>query len=92
MVNRVAIPHYSTWPLNAYIWNLQYWKPINRLGYRDREPVESKKKKILIVGDSVMAGGGIHLESALPLRRPELGRRLRRRVDQQWKLRQRHLE
>lgn len=43
-------------------WAEKYWHPINSFGYRDVEhnPVEfDKKRVILIVGDSIVAGHGI---------------------------------
>lgn len=49
--------------LASKLWNRRYWKPINRLGYRDEthDPVSVKGKKVLIVvGDSFAAGYGIN--------------------------------
>ncbi|MCE7044183.1 SGNH/GDSL hydrolase family protein [Dyadobacter sp. CY312] len=44
----------------SQIWWEKYWKPVNSLGYHDREIVqESGKKNILFIGDSFAAGHGL---------------------------------
>ena len=45
----------------SQIWWTKYWKPVNGLGYRDKEIVakDSSKVKILVVGDSFSAGHGL---------------------------------
>lgn len=42
-------------------WFARYWKPINSLGYRDREPRATAPGEtfVLVVGDSFVAGHGI---------------------------------
>jgi hypothetical protein len=43
-------------------WMAEYWKPINRFGFRDPDYSASdleRKRKILVVGDSFVAGHGI---------------------------------
>ncbi len=46
--------------LASRVWRQYYWKPINRLKYRDREIIyDNKRRNILIVGDSLTAGDGI---------------------------------
>lgn len=47
--------------LSERIWFTKYWK-VNSLGYRDREIDENNignKKKVMIIGDSFVAGHGI---------------------------------
>ena len=39
-------------------WFWRHWKPINSLGYRDREHDFSGKSPLLVVGDSFVAGHG----------------------------------
>ncbi|MDG1049357.1 MAG: hypothetical protein P8M11_06095 [Planctomycetota bacterium] len=39
-------------------WFWRHWKPINTLGYRDREHDFSGKSPLLVVGDSFVAGHG----------------------------------
>lgn len=44
----------------ALLWTKMYWKPINSLGYRDREfPTKKTKPIYFFVGDSYTAGYGI---------------------------------
>jgi len=44
----------------SQIWWTKYWKPVNSLGYHDREVVkEEGKKNILFIGDSFAAGHGL---------------------------------
>lgn len=44
----------------SQIWWEKYWKPVNSLGYHDREVTqESGKKNILFIGDSFAAGHGL---------------------------------
>lgn len=44
----------------SQIWWTKYWKPVNSLGYRDKEiDSASTKKKILVIGDSYAAGHGL---------------------------------
>ncbi len=41
------------------LWVDKYYKPVNSLGYRDREPdLETRKKVVLFIGDSFTAGYG----------------------------------
>lgn len=41
-------------------WMALHWRPVNSLGYRDREPVqEPDKRHVIVVGDSFAAGHGI---------------------------------
>ncbi|MGH7822021.1 MAG: hypothetical protein ACREQ9_19845, partial [Candidatus Binatia bacterium] len=43
-------------------WMAEYWKPINRLGFRDADVAVADlehKRKILVVGDSFVAGHGV---------------------------------
>lgn len=43
----------------SILWVDKYYKPVNSLGYRDREPdLNTRKKVILFVGDSFTAGYG----------------------------------
>jgi hypothetical protein len=47
----------------SHKWSQQYWKPINKLGYRDLEiDFESKKPTVLFLGDSFTAGQGVALD------------------------------
>lgn len=44
----------------SQIWWEKYWKPVNSLGYRDKEVEKaSGKKVVLVVGDSFAAGHGL---------------------------------
>jgi lysophospholipase L1-like esterase len=44
----------------SQIWWEKYWKPVNSLGYRDKEVSdEPGKKKVLVIGDSFAAGHGL---------------------------------
>jgi lysophospholipase L1-like esterase len=48
--------------LSGKAWAEEYWKPINQLGFRDREYlIESERslQKVVILGDSFAAGWGI---------------------------------
>lgn len=47
--------HYS---LAAKLWLKKYYKPLNNLGFRDREP-DNSSPVILFVGDSFTAGHGL---------------------------------
>lgn len=44
--------------LASKLWFSKYWKPINSLGFRDREP-QNNYNVILFVGDSFTAGHGL---------------------------------
>lgn len=49
--------------LSNKIWQKRFFHPINKLGYRDEEPIENKNlKNIFVVGDSFVAGHGIKYE------------------------------
>jgi hypothetical protein len=50
--------HSIDYTLASKLWYAKYWKPINSLGFRDKEP-ESQKPVILFVGDSFTAGHGL---------------------------------
>lgn len=59
-----AVPrsHGVGYTLAARLWFKTYWKPINSLGYRDREhdlATLGDKRTIVIVGDSFVAGHGL---------------------------------
>jgi lysophospholipase L1-like esterase len=44
----------------SQIWWYKYWKPINQLGYRDKEiSSDTTKKTVLVIGDSFSAGHGL---------------------------------
>lgn len=44
----------------SQIWWEKYWKPVNSLGYHDKEVTqEPGKKHVLVVGDSFAAGHGL---------------------------------
>jgi hypothetical protein len=45
----------------ARLWFEKYWRPINSLGYRDKEIAQNdlSKIKVAVVGDSFMAGHGV---------------------------------
>lgn len=44
----------------SQIWWSKYWKPLNALGYRDRELQPAPgKKQVLVIGDSFSAGHGL---------------------------------
>jgi hypothetical protein len=47
--------HYS---LAAQLWLAKYWKPVNSLGFKDKEP-QHAKNAILFLGDSFTAGHGL---------------------------------
>ncbi len=48
----------------SQIWWTRYWKPVNTLGYRDREPdTLGRKTNVLVVGDSFAAGHGLEQTS-----------------------------
>ena len=49
--------------LAAQNWQAHYWQPVNSLHYRDHEWTAAEvagKRKIMVVGDSVVAGVGIN--------------------------------
>lgn len=50
--------HSIDYTLASKLWYAKYWKPINSLGFRDKEP-ESRKPVIFFVGDSFTAGHGL---------------------------------
>jgi len=50
--------HSIDYTLASKLWYKKYWKPINALGFRDREP-NNNHPVILFVGDSFTAGHGI---------------------------------
>jgi hypothetical protein len=55
----VARSHNVGYTMAAKIWGHRYWKPVNALGYRDKEHVRVDGKKLLfVVGDSFTAGDG----------------------------------
>jgi lysophospholipase L1-like esterase len=44
----------------SQIWWEKYWKPVNSLGYHDKEVAkEPGKKQVLVIGDSFAAGHGL---------------------------------
>ncbi|GAB2768101.1 hypothetical protein GCM10027275_08250 [Rhabdobacter roseus] len=45
----------------SQIWWAKYWKPVNSLGYRDKEVSknDSAKTEVLVIGDSFAAGHGL---------------------------------
>ncbi|TLU99138.1 SGNH/GDSL hydrolase family protein [Dyadobacter luticola] len=44
----------------SQIWWEKYWKPVNSLGYHDKEVTkEAGKKNVLVIGDSFAAGHGL---------------------------------
>ncbi|NIJ53387.1 SGNH/GDSL hydrolase family protein [Dyadobacter arcticus] len=44
----------------SQIWWEKYWKPVNSLGYHDKEIIEEVgKKQVLVIGDSFAAGHGL---------------------------------
>jgi len=56
------ISHNAGYSLASVNWHYYYWKPINQLGYRDKEHNLNElknKKKVFVIGDSVTAGDGI---------------------------------
>jgi hypothetical protein len=58
----VAQTHGVGYTLAHVNWTRRYWKPINSLGYRDKDfSTEDilKKKKIFVLGDSLAAGTAI---------------------------------
>lgn len=71
----VARSHHNNTALASRIWFARHWQ-VNSLGYRDDAPVpDTRKKKILLLGDSFVAGHGLtdtrdRLGERLPL---ELG-------------------
>lgn len=50
--------HNYDYTLASKLWEAKYWKPINSLGFRDKEP-GNKNSVILFVGDSFTAGDGL---------------------------------
>lgn len=58
----IPLIHSSLIPHSSRIWLGYYWNPINNYGYRDNEINEREAlnhKKIIILGDSFVAGQGI---------------------------------
>ncbi|WP_128543023.1 SGNH/GDSL hydrolase family protein [Larkinella soli] len=56
----VSQSHEGGLTLASHIWFERYWPPVNSLGYRDAEHVDTTgKKKIIVVGDSYTAGHGL---------------------------------
>lgn len=55
------ISHSVGYTLGSGLWFKKYWKPINKLGFRDYEITneDMAKKKIFVMGDSMAAGHGI---------------------------------
>jgi hypothetical protein len=50
--------HSADYTLASKLWYAKYWKPINSLGFRDKEP-DNNNPVILFVGDSFTAGHGL---------------------------------
>lgn len=50
--------HSADYTLASRLWYAKYWKPINSLGFRDKEP-DNNNPVILFVGDSYTAGHGL---------------------------------
>ncbi|MBN1364650.1 MAG: SGNH/GDSL hydrolase family protein [Syntrophaceae bacterium] len=50
--------HSADYSLASKLWYDKYWKPINSLGFRDKEP-SNNNPVILFVGDSFTAGHGL---------------------------------
>jgi hypothetical protein len=50
--------HSADYTLASRLWYAKYWKPINSLGFRDKEP-DNNNPVILFVGDSFTAGHGL---------------------------------
>ena len=50
--------HSTDYTLASRLWYAKYWKPINSLGFRDKEP-DNNNPVILFVGDSFTAGHGL---------------------------------
>ncbi|HPK22975.1 MAG TPA: SGNH/GDSL hydrolase family protein [Smithella sp.] len=50
--------HSADYTLASKLWYAKYWKPINSMGFRDKEPAKSNHV-ILFVGDSFTAGHGL---------------------------------
>lgn len=72
----VARSHHNNTALASRIWFARHWQ-VNSLGYRDEEPVpDSRKKKIVLLGDSFVAGHG------LADTRDRVGERLRQGLDE----------
>lgn len=57
----IPLSHGIGYTLSSQLWFSKYWKPINRFGFRDYDIAEdtTNKKKIIVVGDSFVAGHGI---------------------------------
>ena len=54
----VTRSHSADYTLASRLWYAKYWKPINSLGFRDKEP-DNNNPVILFVGDSYTAGHGL---------------------------------
>jgi hypothetical protein len=50
--------HAVDYTLASKLWYAKYWKPINSLGFRDKEP-DNNNPVILFVGDSFTTGHGL---------------------------------
>lgn len=50
--------HSTDYTLASRLWYAKYWKPINSLGFRDKEP-DNNNPVVLFVGDSFTAGHGL---------------------------------
>ena len=52
---------HATGSLASRVWNAYYWKPVNSLGFRDREIASGSTTgyRVLVVGDSFTEGYGI---------------------------------
>jgi len=50
--------HSADYTLASRLWYAKYWRPINSLGFRDKEP-DGRNPVILFVGDSFTAGHGL---------------------------------
>ena len=57
----LPVSHGINQALSSRLWFKEYWKPVNRLGFRDFEIEENAagKKKVIVLGDSFAAGHGI---------------------------------
>ena len=54
----ISLSHGSGEAFSGKIWGARYWNPINKLGFRDEEPIKGNFN-VFFVGDSFTAGWGV---------------------------------
>jgi lysophospholipase L1-like esterase len=54
----ISLSHGSGEAFSGKIWGARYWNPINKLGFRDEEPINGNYN-VFFIGDSFTAGWGV---------------------------------